>query len=630
VVSRTQRSLTLVALLAVTALCCLPAIDAPFTFDEQAGLADNRAVHPGAPLRDALLYRFSPDQARPLFFLSLRLDAAVHGLGPRGYRITGLLLHLLTGLAVYALLRRLPIPDGATLAGTAVFLLHPLQSESIIYIWGRSGVLATLLSLLCVLAVPWERGKDATGRAAAGGDDALRWLAAMACLTFALAAKEEPVMLPFLALVWWGLAEARPACGAAWRATVLAVPAALFLAFRAVLLGSVGRQVFVRRLGENLLGQSVVALRMARLVLLPIGQSIDPLARVPSIPLGAMALLACIAVVAVSVIAAFRLLPPGDPARDGIRCACAGVVFAAIGDLLYFVAPLPDLMSERRAYLPMVGVALAVAGAIAAIAAATGSRGASHARGRGRGGRADEPSGSRLPAAACAILVALLAPLLLARARLWSDPRLLWEEARRRAPDKSRPLINLGVMAAQAGDRQAAGALFDRVVLLETDNAEALYNRGRLRLDSGDLTGAAEDLETAIQVDPTLPRIWINLAIARMRLGDPARAEQALRAALRIDPGEPRALTNLAEILRSQGRPDEAIDLYRRALASDPGYAHAAVRLGVALESRGERGAALEAYREYLARGPASPADRDAALAKIRTLEADLAAHPER
>jgi Tfp pilus assembly protein PilF len=369
---------------------------------------------------------------------------------------------------------------------------------------------------------------------------------------------------------------------------------------------------------------------MARLLLLPIGQSIDPLARVPSIPLGALALLACIAIVAISVTAAVRLLPPGRPARDGIRCACAGVVFAAIGDLLYFVAPLPDLMSERRAYLPMVGVALAVAGAVAAITAATGSHRLSRARRHGRGGRPAQPPDSLLPAAACAILVALLAPLLLARARLWSDPRLLWEEARRRAPDKARPLINLGVMAAERGDRQAAGALFDRVVLLETDNAEALYNRGRLRLDDGDLSGAAEDLETAVQVDPTLPRIWINLAIARMRLGDPSRAEQTLHSALRIDPGEPRALTNLAEILRSQGRIDDAIDLYRRALAADPGYAHAAVRLGVTLESRGERGAALEAYRDYLARGAATPADREAVLSKIQTLEGDLAAHPER
>ncbi len=635
-VSRTQSALTLVALLAVTALCCLPAVDAPFTFDEQAGIADNRAVHPGAPLREALLYRFSPDQARPLFFLSLRLDAAAHSLAPRGFRITGLLLHLLAGLALYRLLRRLPLPDAAALAGTAVYLLHPLQSESIIYIWGRAGVLATLFSLLCLLAVPWEHGDDATGTGATGRGDALRWLAALACLVLALAAKEEPVMLPLLAFVWWTMAEARPARGAVRRATALAVPIALFLALRAALLGAVGRQVFARGLRENILGQSVVALRTLRLVLVPTGQSIDPLALVPSLPLGAVALLACIAIVAAAVAASVRLRPPGDPVRDGLRCACAGVVVAAIGDLLYFVAPLPDLMSERRAYLPMIGVALAVAGLVATFLATARARrevsASRHLRaGRGaRGGRQAGSSGSILPVAASALLIALLAPLLLVRARLWSDPRLLWEEARLRAPDKARPLINLGVMAAERGDRQAAAAFFDRVVLLEPDNPEALYNRGRLRLDTGNLSGAADDLETAVRADATLPRIWINLAIARLRLGDPAGAEQALRSALRIDPGEPRALTNLAEVLRAQGGLDEAIDLYRRALVSDPAYAHAAVRLGVALEARGERSAALEAYRDYLARGPVTSADREAALTKIRALETDLAAHPER
>jgi tetratricopeptide (TPR) repeat protein len=616
-VSPARTGLLLAALLILTALCCLPSIDAPFTFDEQAGIAENRAVHPEASLRQALLYRYSPDQMRPLFFGSLLLDARAHGLRPRGFRITNLALHLLCGLALFALLRRLPAPAEAALSGTAVFLLHPLQSESIIYIWGRSEILAALLSLLCLLLVPWE------DRSKGGGGLAL-WSGALASLSLALLAKEEPIVVPLLAFLWWTLAESRPPRGAALRSAALLAPVVFFLVLRRTALGALGRQVFARGFAENVLGQAVVALRTLRLVVLPVGQSVDPLALDPSPAVGWAALLVCVAIVAGALFACRRL-------RGGLRLAAAGVIVAATGGLIYWMAPLPDLMSERRIYLSMAGVALSACGLVAAaLAAMPEQRAAAGPEKRAAVARGRRPAAvARLAWLAPVVLAAILAPLLLQRSRLWADPVLLWEEARRLAPDKARPLINLGVLAAERSERDRAADYFDRVVRLEPRNAEALYNRGKLRLDRGDARGAASDLETAVEADPTLPRIWINLGLARLTLDDTSGAREALAAALEIDPGEPRALTNLAEIQRSEGRLDEAIRLYRQALASDPGYAHAAARLGVALESAGDRAGALAAYREYIARGARSALDRDAVLAKIRSLE-EAGLSPER
>src|SRR5262245_23239717 len=128
--SDTLRRLLLLALLGVTVLCCLPSLDAPFTHDEEAGIAVNRFVHPGAALRDAATYRFSPDQWRPVFFVTLLLEGLWHGLAPHGYRAVSLVMHLACGIVVYRLLRRLrPTSAGGVLAGTAFFLLHPMQSE---------------------------------------------------------------------------------------------------------------------------------------------------------------------------------------------------------------------------------------------------------------------------------------------------------------------------------------------------------------------------------------------------------------------------------------------------------------------------------------------------------------------
>jgi Tfp pilus assembly protein PilF len=594
----------------VTFACCLPSLDAPFTHDEEAGIVNNRAVHPGATLLDAATYRFSPDQTRPLFFVTLLLEGRLHGLAPHGYRVLSLLMHIACGCVVSVLLRRLrPISDGGALAGSAFFLLHPMQSESIIYIWGRSGVQSALLALLALVVVPWKES---------GRIGAWRFIAAPALMALALAAKEEAVALPLMAFVYWVLAEDRPIRPALARAALLALPVVAFVTLRPLLLGAVGRQVFARGLGDNILGQAAVTLRLLRLTLLPIGQSFDPAASVPSMAIGTLAALACLAISAMALVAGMRLKAAASatPISAALRWICAGVLMSAAAYAIYWFVPLPDLMSERRVYLAYVGGALVVHGLTALLTSLV---------------RRDAPAGDRAPAGHRASALAwlpvlavtlLLAPALHARSRIWSDPRQVWEEASRLAPERVRPYIDLGVMAAVRGDSQTAGVNFDRALALEPRNPEALYNRGKLRLDAGDLAGAATDLEAAAAADPALARARINLAIVRIRQGNLDDAEVQLRDALEIDPGDPRALTNLGEVRRARGDADQAIALYHQALASDPAYAHAAARLGVALEARGDTTGALAAYRDYLARGAESATDRAAVEEKIRRLSA--------
>jgi len=591
----------LLVLSALTALSVAPAFDGDFTFDEQGGLADNRAVHPGAPLVDALAFRYSPDQARPLFFLSLWLDAQAHGMAPRGFRLTSLLLHLACGAIVFALLLRAS-PTGA-LAGAALFLLHPLQAESIIYIWGRSEVLSALFGLASLLALTPAAGKPGAGGPAPTPSAAPgRWLLAWLLLVLALAAKEEAVVLPLVAFLFWRFAIDRPWRESATRAALLGIPVLAFIVTRPILLGAVGRQVFARSLGDNLLAQAVVTLRMTWLTLLPAELSIDHAAGVPSAAAGFGAIALCLLAVAAAFLSA------RGSASAATRRIAGGVLIFAAAWLLYWIVPLPDLMSERRAYLPLFGAALAVAGLVDAVAARFQRR---------------------------ALLVALVAAILLAfplhaalrhRALLWAAPERLWEEAFRQAPWRARPSINLGVIAAERGDREIARAHFERAVVAEARNPEALYNRGKWRLDAGDFAGAETDLAASVAADPNVARARINHAVALIHLGRLDEAAMELQAALAIDPRDPRALTNFAEILRARGHTEEALPLYRLALASDPAYAHAAVRLGVALENGGDpRGAAL-AYREYLRRGAASEADAAAVRGKIEALEATLAA----
>ncbi len=604
------RHLPLALLLLFTFLCCLPAMDAPFTYDEHAGIEENRVVHPGARLGEALAFRYSPDQARPLFFASLLLDADLWGRQPRGFRVMSFLLHLACGVLLHLLLKRPPGTAPAAVAGTALFLLHPLQSESVLYIWGRSEVLSTLFGLAAVrlaLAAGERPGPGTAGAARSRNAPSSParfhglWIAALACMALGLASKEEAVVMPVIFLLWWTLAEGKPARPGLTRATALAVPVILFLLIRTIALGGVGRQVYVRSVADNILGQGVVTLRMLRLVLVPIGQSIDQPAGVPGTAVGLLAVAACVALVAAACWIGAVAIQRRAGATTTARFAC-GVLIAAVSSALYWLVPLPDLMCERRVYLPLVGVAVALSALIA--------------------GR------PRREWSAAAALVALLSPALVLRAHVWADPSRLWDEAARLAPMKARPLINLRVVAAEKGEKDKALGLFSRAIDLEPQNAEALFNRGKLRLDAREYAQALDDLQAAVASSPGLIRARINLGIARIDVGDLPGAEADLRAALTIEPRNPRALTNLAEVLRATQRAKEAVDRYREALDADPTYSHAAARLGVTLDNLGDRQGALEAYREFLVRGTTSPADLRAVEEKIRKLQQPPAGGP--
>jgi tetratricopeptide (TPR) repeat protein len=596
--TRRLEALALGLFLVVTFFCCLPAVDAPFTYDEDAGIEDNRVVHPGASLGEALAYRYSPDQARPVFFASLLLDANLWGMRPRGFRVTCFLLHLACGALLYFLLKRPPGTAGAALAGTSLFLLHPLQSESVLYIWGRSEVLSTLFGLAAMLFV--LRSAEREGPGTKGSFYSL-WAGAIACMALALASKEEAIAMPVILFLWWTLAEGRPGRQGVKRAAVLAIPVVLFLAVRAIALGGIGRQVYVRSVAENILGQGVVTLRMLRLFLLPFGQSIDHAAGVPGAFRASLALGACAFLLTVAILTAVAASRRAQRAMAASRIA-GGVLIAAVASILYWMVPLPDLMCERRLYLPLIGAALSLSGALIA-------------------------SRRRALAVAAALLL-LLAPAMALRAGVWADPVRLWGEAARLAPEKARPLINLGVVAAEKGDRTQALDLFSRAIALEPHNAEALFNRGKLHLDAGDSGRAIEDLQIAVASNPILVRARINLGIARIDAGDLAGAEAELRSSLEIEPKNPRALTNLAEVLRATRRADEAVALYRQALEADPTYSHAAARLGVTLENLGDPQGALSAYRDFLVRGTTSPTDRQAVENKVRMLEQAAATGP--
>lgn len=88
----------------------------------------------------------------PLHILSYMIDHTLWGLHPAGYHLENVLLHLANGLLFYTLLRRLSLSEWQACAAAWIFLLHPVQVETVAWVSQRKSLLAMFFLLIALLS----------------------------------------------------------------------------------------------------------------------------------------------------------------------------------------------------------------------------------------------------------------------------------------------------------------------------------------------------------------------------------------------------------------------------------------------------------------------------------------------
>lgn len=156
---------------------------------------------------------------RPLAMSSFALNHVLTGMDPVALKATGLALHLFNGLLVLLLTRRLlemtTALRGRVLAGAAwavafIWMAHPIQVSSALYIVQRMEVGAATGILLSLLAYLAARRAMVDGRRSWPW-----WLAFLAAATFGLGFKETALLIPAYTLILDGfvLRFAAPVAG---------------------------------------------------------------------------------------------------------------------------------------------------------------------------------------------------------------------------------------------------------------------------------------------------------------------------------------------------------------------------------------------------------------------------------
>jgi len=155
--SLVTRTVLLLVLLLVVALPFAPALGGGFIWDDVNLIQLDPGIRDLHQLKRSFTRGFLESPAspgavvahayyRPLVTLSFMLDHQLHGLSPRGFHLTNLLLHLLAVAVFFRISIVLLGPSRPVwaVAATLIFALHPSRAESVCWISGRTELLYSL------------------------------------------------------------------------------------------------------------------------------------------------------------------------------------------------------------------------------------------------------------------------------------------------------------------------------------------------------------------------------------------------------------------------------------------------------------------------------------------------------
>jgi tetratricopeptide (TPR) repeat protein len=530
-------------------------------------------------LREAFS-RFFVGNYAPLQMLSYMLDYTLWGLNPAGFILTNLLIHLVNGLLCYALVVRLTGERWWGGAAALLFLVHPVQVETAVWVSQRKTLLAMALFLAALHGYLSYRQPGRPRRRGAYG-----WSIAAFC--GALLAKSVAVVLPPLLLLY-DLVFVPSQERRGWLLDKLPYLAAAALVGGVALFSQAPEQEGGRLAGYyggSLFGTVCtmlpVLVRYLGLLLWPARLSAfyDPPVKTG---VDGEVLLAGLCLLALAIAIALQ----GRP-RPRLFF-WAGLVVLGLLPVSQLV-PLVTLMNDRYLYVPMVGVGGLVAelgGWLAAVL----------------------PAARRRPAlAAGGAALAVLALVAFVRVGVWRDSLTLWQDAYAKAATSETVCFSLGAVYQRAGDLAAARRCYERALSLGAHSRDALQNLIILHFENGTPAEAAPYLAELVERFPSHAPGHVLQGDYFLRRGDLPAAEKSYRRGLGLQPAAGGALANLGTVYLQQGRLAEAGDCFARALAA--GYESAEFRVNrAALAARSGRTAeALAELRQAFALGFRSP-----------------------
>lgn len=596
----------------------------PFLHDDAGSIVGNQTIR---HFSSALFPPSGglPVSGRPVLNLTFAINYAISGTAVWSYHALNLLIHVLAGLALFGFVRRTLSSAVLAFAIALLWVIHPLQTESVTYLSQRAESLMGLFYLLTLYF--FIRGAQNGG----GGAGRAKWyaLSVLACL-LGMGTKEVMVTAPVVVFLY-DRAFLSGTFSEAWRRHrgfyLWLASTWLFLAYLVASGfsrgGTAGFETTVQWWAYAYTQFRAVA-DYLRLCFWPFPLTIDyglvlggpPFAMVCDAAL-------IIGLVAASAVLLWRNSPFGF----------LGASFFLILAPSSSVVPVAtEIIAEHRAYLSLAAVIAAVVCGVHAGWRAFGSR-------RGAG-----------PALFLGLSVLALVAIALGiatnrRNTVYQSVLALWTDAVAKTPWNAGARNNLGNALAEKGKFPEAIAQYEEALSLNPGFDDPHYNLGNALAKTGQLQEAIEHYRVALRVRPKDAAIRYALGEALRRVGQDSEAQdqfeealncssdsvevwsglgsamldgrrwadaaKAFNKALQLSPDDIDALVNYAGALAQQGQNTEAIQAFQTALRMEPNAADVHNDLGGVLAQDGRLAQAKEEFEHALRLKPDYPEARE-------------------
>lgn len=493
-----QKILSVLAITILGVMVYANTLHYPFLADDLTTVVQNPSIRNlAAPQAFA---RISTPPSRLTVFLSFAFNYQLNQLDTPGYHIFNIILHVVNALLVWRLVlllfkvTKLYLDDLAihkywiALFSALIFLLHPVQTQSVTYISQRATLLAAFfyLAALCFYL---------NGRLKEKGGKRFLMLAAMTALG-GMFTHPVTMTLPLLIILMEFIFFKSEKAGTGVQKDFKIQHLFLILGFTLII------PAFYRFGYEDILGRKLISLShdlteetvtglnyfltqprvivtYLKAIFFPLHLNFDydfmlskSLLDVP--------VLSSLGVLLFLFVLACRFYSTSILFFFGVAW------FYLTLSVESTMIPWPNVISESRIYLPLVGISL---GCVAGFFSLSKRQ--------------------IFNKIVLGILISLLCVLTVQRNTVYRSGVDLWSDVIRKSPAKVRAYNNLGLAYLGEGELKKAAENFEKAVSMNPRYAKAYFNRGRLYQRQGEGSQALDLFEKALSIDEGNP-VYLN------------------------------------------------------------------------------------------------------------------------
>lgn len=513
---------------------------------------------------------------RPVAYATFHLNYVLDEFNPRGFRMVNILCHLGNGLLVYMLVHLLlrgrheegaPTARSTTfIAATAavLFTVHPMATESVTYIAQRFTSMGTFFYLLALVLYFWAATLPAKG---------WRWTVrggAVLVTLLGMLTKECNFTVPVMAVALDWVVRGTPLRGTLKHALPMLlcmplIPVQVLLVSwaqndanldfnHAVNITNIKDMPWDH--GHFALTQLTVVLSYLRRIFWPVELNLDP-----EWPLYRSLLDGPV----LGALLVFGLMLGGAWFFYQRRHGNKAFGLAAMALLWFFativpssgLVPLPDLMAEHRAYLPSVGIFIALAILLE----------------KARQFSLRLPRAAWATPALCVLGAAAFTWATVERNRVWSTAVSLWEDTTRKSPGKQRAWNNLGAAYEAVGRNEDALRALERAIEIEPKYEMPYLNLAKLNNSLGRHKDAMRHLEALVRVNPRAEgylELQYHYAVGLIGTNEVDRGVRVLEEIVNQVPGHRPSHIMLGFVYHRNNMHRKALHFWRKAVTIAP------------------------------------------------------------